>query len=59
VIEVSALFFLGFWFLLQFVQGLLGTGSAGGGGVAWWAHAGGFVAGGVLLPLFLLAKKAR
>jgi membrane associated rhomboid family serine protease len=59
VVEVSAFFFLGFWFLLQFVQGAFAAagGDAAAGGVAWWAHAGGFVAGAVLLPVFLLLRK--
>jgi membrane associated rhomboid family serine protease len=57
VVEISAFFFLGFWFLMQFLQGSLSTGAASAGGVAWWAHAGGFVAGAVLLPIFLLARK--
>ena len=58
VVELSAFFFLGFWFLLQFLQGLLGAGAGeAGGGVAWWAHAGGFVAGAVLLPVFLLLRR--
>ena len=58
VVEVSALFFLGFWFVLQFVQGWLSSGADSAGGVAWWAHAGGFVMGAVLLPIFLLVRKA-
>jgi len=59
VVELSAFFFLGFWFLLQFLQGALfaGAGDAARGGVAWWAHAGGFVAGAVLLPVFLLLRR--
>jgi membrane associated rhomboid family serine protease len=57
VIEISAFFFLGFWFVLQFIQGSLAAGAGVTGGVAWWAHAGGFVAGAVLLPLFLLIKR--
>jgi len=57
VIEISAFFFLGFWFLLQFFQGTLSVGGAGG--IAWWAHAGGFVAGAVLLPIFLLLRKLQ
>lgn len=56
VVEVSAFFFLGFWFLLQFFQGWMAAG-VDGGGVAWWAHAGGFVAGAALLPVFLLMRK--
>ena len=57
IVEVSAFFFLGFWFLMQFVQAYLFAGAAAGGGVAWWAHAGGFVAGAVLLPVFLLLRR--
>jgi len=59
VVEVSAFFFLGFWFLLQFFQGAIAAagGNAAMGGVAWWAHAGGFVAGAILLPVFLLLRR--
>jgi membrane associated rhomboid family serine protease len=59
VVEVSAFFFLGFWFLLQFIQGALSVsgGDAAAGGVAWWAHAGGFVTGAILLPVFLLYRR--
>ncbi len=55
--EVPAMFFLGFWFLQQFLYGAasLGVPSAQTGGVAWWAHIGGFLAGAVLLAVF--AKK--
>ena len=41
---------LGYWFVLQFVSGLIVRGE--GGGVAFWAHFGGFVAGAVLIKLF-------
>jgi membrane associated rhomboid family serine protease len=56
VIEISAFFFLGFWFIMQFINGLAG-GVDAGAGVAWWAHAGGFIVGAVLLPVFLLIRK--
>jgi membrane associated rhomboid family serine protease len=42
---------LGYWLLLQFVSGLTVVGQEGGG-VAFWAHLGGFVAGAVLVKLF-------
>ena len=42
---------LSFWFVLQLISGSLGQGQAGGG-VAWWAHVGGFVAGMLLVALF-------
>jgi rhomboid family protein len=49
VIEVPAILFLGIWFLMQFVNGVgsIVTTAGGGpaGGVAFWAHVAGFVAG--------------
>ena len=57
VVEISAFFFLGFWFLMQFIYASLPSGADVAGGVAWWAHAGGFVVGAVLLPVFLFLKK--
>jgi len=51
-IEIPAFFFLGFWFLLQFINA---AGSHGGiGGIAWWAHIGGFIFGIIFLKIFLL-----
>jgi hypothetical protein len=43
---------LGIWFLLQFFQGVLTLGGPDVGGVAFWAHIGGFVAGVLLAKLF-------
>jgi membrane associated rhomboid family serine protease len=49
-IEVPAYLFLGIWFLFQFLSA---AGSQGtGGGIAWWAHIGGFVFGMLFLKLF-------
>ena len=45
---------LGYWFLIQFVSGLVSF-SGEAGGVAFWAHVGGFVAGVVLVKLFARA----
>lgn len=55
-IEIPAFFFLGIWFLLQFLGAAGSHGQAGG--IAWWAHVGGFVAGMVLLKLFLRIPEA-
>lgn len=45
-VEVPAFFFLGFWFLLQWVQGVTTIGQvADVGGIAFWAHVGGFLSG--------------
>jgi len=54
-VEIPALVYLPFWFLLQFfsgVQSLRAADPAMGGGVAWFAHIGGFIAGPILLLLF-------
>jgi membrane associated rhomboid family serine protease len=50
-IAVPAVFMLGYWFLVQLLSGV-GSIGAQGGGVAFWAHVGGFVAGAVLILLF-------
>jgi membrane associated rhomboid family serine protease len=42
---------LGYWFLIQLISGAVSIG-AEGGGVAFWAHAGGFLAGVVLIKFF-------
>ena len=48
---VPAVFMLGYWFLLQLIGGV-GSIGARGGGTAFWAHIGGFVAGAVVIFLF-------
>jgi membrane associated rhomboid family serine protease len=49
-IEIPAYFFLGIWFVLQFLNAAGSGGTAGG--VAWWAHIGGFVFGMLALKIF-------
>jgi membrane associated rhomboid family serine protease len=51
--ELPAFVFIGIWFALQLAQGAYSTLShtAGQGGVAWWAHVGGFAVGLVLVRL--------
>jgi membrane associated rhomboid family serine protease len=46
--EVPAFVFAGLWFLMQVLQGTAELLMASSGGVAWWAHIGGFIAGLVL-----------
>ena len=50
-VAVPAVLMLGYWIVIQFVGGLASAGATGGG-VAFWAHIGGFVAGAVLVLLF-------
>jgi membrane associated rhomboid family serine protease len=51
VIELPAIVVLGFWFVLQIFNGAMALTTATSGGVAWFAHIGGFIAG--LLAGFL------
>jgi membrane associated rhomboid family serine protease len=51
VIRVPVFIFLGFWFVSQLFSGLASIGTTGGG-IAWWAHIGGFVIGLLFSPLF-------
>ena len=49
IIELPAVVVIGFWILIQFFSGAVSlTTSTSGGGVAWWAHIGGFVSGIIL-----------
>jgi rhomboid family protein len=53
-IELPAAVLLLFWFVMQFVNGVgsLGSTDYTGGGIAWFAHVGGFVAGMLLIKAF-------
>jgi hypothetical protein len=61
--ELPAYVFLGLWFLIQFFFGAFSTiGPQQTGGVAWWAHVGGFLVGILLLGLMeprLVRKRFR
>jgi len=59
--EVPALFFIGLWFGGQLMNALVTSALAPPdvGGVAWWAHVGGFVAGIVLVRLFVVRRFVR
>src|SRR5574337_712132 len=59
-VSIPALVYLPVWFLLQFYSGVASLGAgAGGGGVAWWAHVGGFVTGIVLVPIFTRRRRSQ
>jgi membrane associated rhomboid family serine protease len=58
IVELPALLVLGLWFLLQFVNGTASlVASAETGGVAWWAHVGGFIGGIAIFYLFRPKRK--
>ncbi len=56
LVEVPALYLLGFWFLLQLLFGLAGSATPVGGseGVAYFAHVGGFVFGLLVIRLLVM-----
>ncbi len=49
-VEIPAFFFIGIWFGLQLLNA---AGSQGAGGIAWWAHIGGFIFGIIFLKMAL------
>jgi membrane associated rhomboid family serine protease len=55
---VPAYLMLGYWFLLQILGGIPALQGAGGG-VAFWAHVGGFAAGIAMLPLFRVRERVE
>ena len=60
-LRISAWFFLGFWFLYQLVEagfGLFST-TANGGGVAFFAHVGGFIFGVIVALALMHAGRVR
>ncbi len=61
IVEVPAIIFLGIWFVMQFFSGVgsiaAGARTAAGGGVAFWAHVAGFLAG--ISTVFVFRKPRR
>lgn len=60
IIRIPAFLVLAYWFLIQFLAGqqTLAIESATRGGVAWWAHVGGFVVG-MILALAIPKRQHR
>ena len=56
-VEIPAFFFLGLWFVLQFINAAGSRGDVSG--IAWWAHIGGFVLGILFLKLFSAIPSTR
>ena len=48
--KISAMWVVGFWFVLQLLSAALSNPDQPG--IAFWAHVGGFIVGGLLTPLF-------
>ena len=56
LIDVPAIIVLGFWFVLQLISGLASIGATESGGVAVFAHIGGFVVGAVITRLLMVVR---
>ncbi len=56
VVSVPAIIMIGYWILIQILSAFAGWDSRTGGGIAWFAHIGGFVAG---LVLAIIMKRRR
>lgn len=55
-VDIPAIYVLGSWFVIQIVSGFFGAAGMAGGGVAYWAHVGGFVSG-MILVLIMGGRK--
>ena len=61
-LPVPAFLLIGFWFILQIFSGVASVGPnavGAGGGVAYFAHIGGFIAGAILVNLFAWNRPRR
>ena len=58
-VRIPAVYFLGFWFVQQAFSSVVSLGMPEAGGVAYWAHSGGFVFGAILAPMLGLMNDRR
>jgi membrane associated rhomboid family serine protease len=56
--RVPAWIFIGIWFLMNFLSGVSSLGMRSAGGVAWWAHVGGFLLGVLIAATTRLAGRS-
>jgi len=57
VVKIPALIVIGFWAIIQVVNGLLSQGLMPQGGVAWFAHVGGFLTGFLTIKFWLPKRR--
>lgn len=57
IVKLPAIFIIGFWIVIQFINGILSNSFAGQSGVAWFAHIGGFISGLLLIMIFLKTRR--
>jgi membrane associated rhomboid family serine protease len=59
VVRLPAVFVIGFWAVIQIINGIISKGVASQGGVAWFAHIGGFLFGLLMIKLWLPKRRKR
>lgn len=59
VVSLPAVFVIGFWIAIQFINGIVSRGATQDGGVAWFAHIGGFIFGILTIKIFLKSGRRR
>lgn len=61
LVEIPAVLYIGLWFISQLLNGVLSvvTGVQAYGGIAWWAHVGGFATGILFVRVFLIKRFYR
>jgi membrane associated rhomboid family serine protease len=59
VVKIPALIVIGFWAIIQLVNGILSQGLLPQGGVAWFAHIGGFLTGLLTIKIWLPKRRFR
>jgi len=59
VVKIPALIVIGFWAIIQFVNGILSQNLLPQGGVAWFAHVGGFLTGLLTIKLWLPKRRIK
>lgn len=59
IVRIPAIIVIGFWVVIQVINGVISKGMLNQGGVAWFAHIGGFLAGLLTIKLWLPKKRYR
>ena len=59
IVKIPALIVIGFWAIIQVINGILSQGLLPQGGVAWFAHIGGFLTGLLTIKIWLPKRRFR
>jgi membrane associated rhomboid family serine protease len=59
VVRIPAVIVIGFWFVIQIINGILSKGMLNQGGVAWFAHIGGFLFGLFTIKLWMPKRRRQ